>query len=163
MAWLALIFQASRRFNSITPLDFYFICLISINNIQYSFVSKIMPFLSLTKTLLALYLPIQCDCSTALHSKSFPLFIQYPQDGPLVCIQSFFLSFNDLKKKKDFIWEREWVRERAQVGEREGEGEADSPPSREQDSGLHPRTLGPDLSWRQALHGLSHPSAPKFL
>ena len=44
--------------------------------------------------------------------------------------------------------------------QREREREADSPPSREPDVGLGPRTWDHDLSPRQMLYRLSHPSAP---
>lgn len=58
-------------------LYFHFICFISINNIQYCLVFKILPVLSLTEAWRALHLSTQCDCSTAFHSKNCPLFI-YP-------------------------------------------------------------------------------------
>ena len=47
-------------------------------------------------------------------------------------------------------------------GAAEQEGEADSPLSRETDMGLDPRILRYNLSRRQTLHPLSHPSTPEM-
>ena len=63
-----------------------------------------------------------------------------------------------------FIWKKEWAskRERAQAGGRaKGEGEADSPLSREPDVGLDPGTPGSWPERRQTLNWLSHPGAPQ--
>ena len=60
--------------------------------------------------------------------------------------------------------ERERERESTNAGWGEegadGEGEADSPLSREPEERFHPRTQAHDLSRRQTLNGLSHPGAP---
>ena len=47
-----------------------------------------------------------------------------------------------------FIYLTNWERKRAQAGERAGEGEADSPQSREPDTGLDTRTIR-IMSWAE--------------
>lgn len=70
-----LIFKASRRFNPFYVSILYFICFTAINSIQYYSMFKILPVLSLTKTLRALYLSVQCNCCMVLHAKNISLFI----------------------------------------------------------------------------------------
>ena len=57
-----------------------------------------------------------------------------------------------------FLFEKERVRESTSWGE--GEGEVDSPLSKEPNAGLDPGHQDHDLSWRQMLNQLSHPGAP---
>ena len=45
----------------------------------------------------------------------------------------------------------------------EGEEQADTPLSRESDTGLDPRILNHDLSRRQTVNRLSHAGAPHYL
>ena len=60
-----------------------------------------------------------------------------------------------------FIYLREIEKRRGEQGE-EGEGEAESPLSREPDAGLDPRTLGPRLELKadaQPSEPLRHPNS----
>ena len=68
----------------------------------------------------------------------------------------FFLFFKNIL----FIYLKERVREWAVGRGRGKERETDSPPSRQLHTGLISGPGDHDLSWRQLLNWLSHPSAP---